>query len=212
MLYSFNMHAFLTIAVIHLLGLISPGPDFAIIVKQSIGQTRRNVIWTALGLGCGMALHTTYCLLGIGLLISQSILLFNTIKYVGAIYLLYIGWKSLTAKKSVTKIEAKTEEMTMTAVKALRIGFLCNALNPKATLFMLALFTQVINPATPLAVQAFYGLYIAFATFLWFSTLGSILTTNVIRQSIDSIHIWAERTMGVVLIALGLKVAFSTKQ
>ncbi len=206
------MHAFLTIAVIHFFALISPGPDFAVILKQSIGQPRKNVTWTSLGLGLGMALHALYCLLGIGLLISESIVLFNTIKYVGAIYLLYIGWKSLTAKKSATLTIEHKREQTMSAWKALRMGFLCNALNPKATLFMLALFTQVMSPATTLSMQIFYGVYMATVTFLWFSTLGSILTTNVIRHHIDAIHIWAERTMGAVLIALGLKVALSTRQ
>jgi threonine/homoserine/homoserine lactone efflux protein len=100
----------------------------------------------------------------------------------------------------------------MSPWKALKIGFLCNALNPKATLFFLALFTQVIDNSTPLSMQLFYGLYMSAATFVWFSTLGSILTMQSVRRHIDAFHLWAERFMGAVLIGLGLKVAFATRK
>lgn len=206
------MQAFLTVALIHLLAVASPGPDFAVIVKQSLSQPRRNVLLTALGFALGMLLHTTYCLLGIGLLISRSILLFNTIKWIGAAYLLFIGWKALTSKYHKQESMHVEKKPPMKAVRALRMGFLCNALNPKATLFILAVFTQVINPSTPTAVQLFYGLYMAFATFAWFAMIGSALTTGAVRKRIGVIHLWAEKCMGVVLIALGLKVAFSGRK
>ena len=114
------------------------------------------VKWTAFGVGLGILVHVTYCLLGIGLIISQSILLFNTIKLIGAAYLLFIGWKALTTKHSSAQTDGiMHKEAVMSASTAMRIGFLCNALNPKATLLFLALFTQVIDPQTPLFVQIF---------------------------------------------------------
>ena len=219
------MSSFLTIAIIHLLALMSPGPDFAIMVKQSLSQPRRIVLWTAAGVALGILVHVAYSLLGLGLIISRSIVLFSVIKLLGAGYLIFIGWKSLTAKAPHSPSPAPCPpkpwrrrdggggrgEGVMSVGRALRVGFLCNALNPKVTLFFLALFTQVIDPRTPLIVEIFYGLFMSAQTFTWFALLGSVLTLNPIRSSLDMIHLWAERVMGVVLIALGIKVALSTR-
>ena len=207
------MSAFLTVALVHLLGMASPGPDFAIVVKQSITQSRKTVIWTALGVALGILVHSAYSLVGIGFIIAKSIVLFTTIKLIGAAYLLFIGWKALHSKKlDSSLLSTNTAVQQMSAWHAIKIGFLCNALNPKATLFFLALFTQVIDPSTPILIQLFYGIYMSVVTFLWFSTLGSVLTMNAIRKRIDAFHLWAERVMGVLLIALGLKVALSTRE
>lgn len=207
------MSAFLTIAVIHLLALASPGPDFAIIVKQSLSQPRRIVLWTALGVALGILVHVAYSLLGLGLIISQSIVLFSIIKFLGAAYLIYIGWKSIRAKAPAhDDVQSRRSASAMSILKALRVGFLCNALNPKVTLFFLALFTQVVDPSTSIAVQLLYGLFMSVQTFLWFSMLGSVLTLHPIRSSLDVIHLWAERVMGAVLIALGIKVALSVRE
>lgn len=206
------MSAFLTVAVIHLLGVASPGPDFAIIVQKSLSQPRKVVLWTALGIGLGILVHVAYSLLGIGIVIARSVVLFSTIKLLGAAYLIFIGWKAMRAKPSnVVGEAAATRAPAMPPFEAFRVGFLCNVLNPKATLFFLALFTQVIDPGTPAALQLFYGLYMSVATFLWFSMLGSVLTMRRIRSSFEAVHHWAERAMGAALIALGVKVAISTR-
>ncbi|MBI3331692.1 LysE family transporter [Candidatus Peregrinibacteria bacterium] len=204
------MSAFLTVAVIHLLAVMSPGPDFAIITKQSLTRSRRSAIYTAAGLGFGIMVHVLYSLLGIGLVISQSIVLFNTIKYIGAAYLIYIGWKALTAKAPVHASEDSPHRTSdITAWQSLRMGFLCNVLNPKASLFFLALFTQVIAPETPLGIQLFYGVYMSLATFVWFSFVASVFSLSAIRRFFKRIQLGLERTMGAILILLGLKVALT---
>ncbi len=207
------MSAFLTIVLIHLMGVASPGPDFLIVTRNTLTYSRRSGIWTAIGLGLGILVHVSYSLLGIGLLISQSIILFNTIKYLGAAYLLYIGWQALTHKASATKNNEiqKREQKDLAPMNALRIGFLTNVLNPKVTLFFLALFTQVISPATPLLVQIGYGLYMSLATMVWFSGIASMLSLTAIKRRFEMIQSAAERVMGGLLILLGLKVALSAK-
>lgn len=208
------MQAFLTIALIHLLAVISPGPDFAIIVKQSVTQKRTTIYWTALGIALGILVHVGYSLLGIGFIVAQSILLFTTIKLLGAAYLIFIGVKALFAKKQVGSVtDSLTKiENSHSPWQAVRIGFLCNALNPKVTIFFLALFTQVIDQHTPVALQLGYGLYMAFQTFAWFALLGSVLSMQLIRRHTDAFHHWTEKVMGAVLIALGLRVAFATRE
>ncbi len=206
------MSVFLTIAVIHFLALISPGPDFVMVTKNSLSYSRKTGIVTSLGIAFGLGVHSLYCLLGIGLLISQSILLFNIIKYIGAAYLLFIGWKALMSKsKKSTTVETLQTQSDITFFQALSQGFLCNVLNPKATLFMFALFTQIIDVTTPTVIQSMYAIYMSMATFVWFSFLASVFSIPNIKRFFSKAQTTIERVMGVVLIALGLKVALSNR-
>lgn len=204
------MKEFLLIAGIHLLAVMSPGPDFAMVLRNSLVYSRRVGILAAVGLGLGILLHVSYSLLGIGLIISQSIVLFNIIKLLGAGYLIYIGIKSLFAKKE----EAAASDHTFNESKknisnfaAIRLGFLTNALNPKATLFFLALFTQVINPETATFIKVLYGLEMSAVTFAWFALVALLLTHKRVNRAFSGIKHYLEKVFGGILIALGIKVA-----
>jgi RhtB (resistance to homoserine/threonine) family protein len=203
---------FITIVIVHLLAVASPGPDFAMVLRQSIVAGRTPALWTSIGIGLGILVHVAYCLLGLGLVISQSIVLFNLIKLIGACYLLYVGWKSLRAQPAEQTAENPAGGVPIpAAAQALRIGFLTNALNPKATLFFLALFSVVIDPGTPAAVQLGYGLYMSLATAAWFCGLSLFLTQPKVRRFFSRFGHWAERLMGALLLALGLKLALASR-
>ncbi|EIK95250.1 lysine exporter protein LysE/YggA [Pseudomonas sp. M47T1] len=201
---------FLTVALIHLLAVASPGPDFAVVVRESVAHGRRAGTWTALGVGTAIFLHVGYSLLGIGLIVSQSIVLFNLLKWLAAAYLLYIGFKAIRAKPAAPGAETLVAEpVERTAKGAYVAGFMTNGLNPKATLFFLSLFTVVINPHTPLLVQAGYGVYLAFATALWFCLVAMLFSQQRVRAGFARMGHWFDRTMGAVLIALGVKIALT---
>jgi len=201
---------FLTVALVHLLAVASPGPDFAVVVRESVTQGQRAGLWTALGVGSGIFVHIAYSLLGIGLIVSQSILLFNLFKWLAASYLVYLGWKALRARP---QLEAATLTAgpvpTRRARQAFTVGFVTNGLNPKATLFFLSLFTVVISHDTPLAVQAGYGLYLACATTLWFCLVAWLFSRDRVRAGFARMGHWFDRVTGAVLIALGARLALS---
>ncbi|MDH4569372.1 LysE family translocator [Pseudomonas sp. BN414] len=201
---------FLTVALIHLLAVASPGPDFAIVVRESVAHGRRAGTWTALGVGTGIFVHVAYSLLGIGLIVSQSIMLFNALKWAAAAYLLYIGIKALRAKPAdPVAAEAALMAGERSPRGAFVTGFVTNGLNPKATLFFLSLFTVVINPHTPLAIQAGYGVYLAFATAAWFSLVALLFSQRRVRAGFARMGHWFDRLMGAVLVGLGVKLAFT---
>lgn len=207
------MSAFFTIAIVHLLAVMSPGPDFILITKHALTMSRRIGMWTAAGIALGILVHVAYSLLGISLIISQSVVLFNVIKYIGSAYLIYIGWKALTHRNEQASPDALLEKTknSLTSFAALRMGFLCNVLNPKVTLFFLALFTQVIGPTTPIAVQVGYGLYMCVQTFVWFAFLTQCLSLGIIKRQFERIQEVFTRVMGSILIALGLRIALSSR-
>lgn len=199
----------LTVALVHLLAVISPGPDFVMITRNSLVYSRRTGFYSAIGLGLGILVHIFYSLVGIGVLIAKSILLFNIIKFLGAAYLIYIGYKSLTSKPSNLHLSSQKNKNDISRIKALSIGFITNVTNPKATLFFLSLFTLVINPDTPLFVKLFMGAEMSVVTFLWFAFVAYIISHPVVKERVGKAQHFAERFIGVVLIGLGIKVALS---
>lgn len=205
---------FLTVAVIHLLAAISPGPDFVVVSRNSLTYSRKIGIYTGLGIALGLSVHIAYSMLGIGLIISQSIVLFSVIKLLGAGYLLYIGYKMLKSKPATHEsLESHDErpQKLLTPLGAVKNGFLVNVLNPKATLFFLALFTQVIDPVTPSYIKLLYGIEMMIMTFVWFAVVSIIFSHKVLRAKISKAQHIVDKCTGFILILLGLKVIMSSK-
>jgi len=199
---------FITIAILHLLALMSPGPDFIMVTRNSLGHSRKAGILTALGLSLGMVIHVAYSLLGLAYIIAQSVVVFNVIKVLGGLYLVYLGIKSLMAKPGEPIATEQNPEpaSALSDIGAVRIGFLTNVLNPKVTLFFLAVFTQVISAETPLVIKVLYAAEMALATFLWFSFVAYMFSHNSVRSRIAKIQKYIDRTFGTILILSGLKV------
>jgi len=197
---------FLTIAVAHLFAVASPGPDFVIVTRQSVTGGTRLGIWTSVGVGLGILVHVSYCILGVAILLSQSPALFNAMKYIAAGYLCFLGFQSIRASFDPVSADQVDQQTEMSIKQAFWSGFLTNGLNPKATLFFLALFTVVIDISTPTAVQIAYGVYLAFATFVWFAFLSTILGKPAVREFMLRAGSWFERGMGIVLIFLAVQI------
>lgn len=203
---------FLTVAVLHLLAVMSPGPDFFMISRNSLIYSRRTGILSALGLALGILVHVTYSIVGIGLIISKSIVLFSTIKLLGAGYLIYIGYKSFKSKPVHEQdIALQQKPPDLTTFEAIKIGFLTNVLNPKATLFFFSLFSQVIHTSTPIGIKVFYGIEMSIATFIWFAFLVLLFTHSRIKDRLSKFQHYVSKTMGLILIALGIKIALSRR-
>ena len=202
---------FLTVAIIHLLAVASPGPDFAVVLRQSLCKSRSVALWTSAGIGTGILFHVTYSLIGIGLLIAQSIWLFTALKMVGALYLLYVAWQCLHARPlDASALDAAAGDATG-HWQAFRLGLLTNVLNPKATLFFVALFSVVIQPDTPKWVQGIYGLWMSVATAVWFGMVSWLLSARRFREAFRRHVHRVERLMGVVLAGLAARLFLATR-
>lgn len=208
-----DMHAYiaewLTLIAVFSVAVISPGPDFVVAVRNALSYGRLSGFFTALGFGAGVLVHAAYTMIGIAALIAQSVMLFSIIKFAGAAYLFYVGFKALRSQGFTGDVTAQAKTTPISAAAAFRSGFITNLLNPKATLFFLALFTQIVGPATPHAVQAVFGLTCAIMVTLWFTAVAMFLTTPAIRNRFLKISKWVDRTCGAVFIALGLKLALA---
>jgi threonine/homoserine/homoserine lactone efflux protein len=120
--------------------------------------------------------------------------------------------KSTPKKTTEDKMLMTIETPSMSPATAIKSGFLTNVLNPKATLFILAVFTQVITPATPKWIQLGYGAEMVVATAVWFSIVSFFLSTDFISRKIQSSKGIIEKVTGVVLTALGIKILLGPAQ
>lgn len=196
-----------TVTIIHLLALISPGPDFIVAVKNSLTYSRKVGVYTALGFGLGITIHLFYCVGGLAILISQSIIIFNILKLLGAGYLIFIGLKTIISKPSTVKFNNTSNKSEISAIKAVEIGFLTNVLNPKATLSLLSLFTIVISPDTPNYILAILCAIMIFSTIIWFTLVSIFFTQKRIITAYNKIQGVFNKVLGGLLIGLGITVA-----
>lgn len=201
---------FLTIVVAHALAVASPGPDFALVLRQSLAHGRRVAIWTSLGIGAGISLHVAYSLLGISLLLHGSERAFNVLKYAGAAYLAWLGIQALRAQpRGDAEAGLAANSRGPTRQGAFVTGFLTNALNPKATMFFLALFPMAVSAATPGLVRLGYGMWVIVYTGAWFCLVSVVFTRQEIRDRFLRHGHWIDRALGVVFLGFAAGLAFA---
>ncbi len=201
------MQEFISISLLITLAAISPGPDFAVVTKNSLMYSRKAGLFTALGVSVSLLIHASYCTLGLAIIISQSLLLFKLIKYAGAAYLIYLGIKGLLAKRDTHTIHVQHLKRQVTASQMFYEGLLCNLLNPKAIMFLLAFFTLVIKPNNPLLIEMGYGIEIAAIHMTWFSALSYLLTHSSVKNYLSRIQYYIVKAMGALLVAFGIRIA-----
>ncbi|PMZ95075.1 MULTISPECIES: LysE family translocator [unclassified Pseudomonas] len=198
------MNELIAVALFTILAVISPGADFAMVTRSSYAQGRTAGLAAAAGIALGVQVHVLYTVLGIAVIISQTPTLFLAMKVVGAGYLLYLGYKSLT---NTTRIELDGLSRGASSVaSALRTGFLTNALNPKTMLFVVSAYTQVVRPGSPLALDFAYGAFMSFAHWAWFSLVAVFFSSARLRAAMIERQRTVDRVIGVALIGLGLAV------
>ncbi|MFJ3883398.1 LysE family translocator [Streptomyces sp. NPDC090077] len=197
----------IAVAVITLLAVISPGADFAMVVRNSYLYGRPTGLFAAAGVAAGVLVHVSYTMLGVGLLIASSTALFTAIKLAGAAYLVWIGIRTFRARAELTvDLEAGPG---LTRVGALRSGFLTNVLNPKTTLFVVSTFTQVVDPGTSGWQQAGYGLFMAAAHLVWFGAVALFFSNARLRERMLKAQKALNRAIGSVLVGLGVGLGFA---
>jgi RhtB (resistance to homoserine/threonine) family protein len=206
----FYWREFLTIVVAHALAVASPGPDFAIVLKQSLSHGRRAAIWTSVGIGCGLSVHIAYCVLGLGLLLKSSVTALTVVKYLGAAYLAYVGVQALRARPRDGDVDLASLTTTPSDRSAWVTGFLVNVLNPKAALFFISLFPLAVSGQTPKVIQIGYGVWMTLATMGWFSVVACVFTRDGVRRKFLRHGHWIDRALGLVFIGFALSLALAT--
>ncbi len=196
----------LSVSVIAIFMAVSPGADFVMITRNSVFYGRSAGLYSALGISLAIWVHVAYSIAGLAIIISNSIVLFSILKYLGAAYLIYIGWKTFRSKAEIN-ITDESKKENLSTFSAFKIGFITNSLNPKTTIFFLSIFTQVVNAQTPLWLQIVYGIIISLSHLVWFSAVSVFLSQPLFLRRFQEWKNAIEKVIGSLLIGFGLKVA-----
>ncbi|NVO00661.1 MAG: LysE family translocator [Geobacteraceae bacterium] len=189
---------------------VAPGPDNIFVLSQGILRGRRAAIITALGMCSGITVHTTAAALGISAIFYSSAALFNLVKYAGALYLLYLAYKTFRSSSSFSL--ATSSELGSSAL--FRRGLVMNLLNPKVALFFLAFLPQFVTPAAGnvpfqmilLGVLFMIQASVIFSLIGWFSgSIGTVLQEN------PKLSRYFDLLTSGVFAALGLRLALTER-
>jgi threonine/homoserine/homoserine lactone efflux protein len=195
---------FFSAALAHLLAVMSPGPDTAIIFHQSFVKGRDQLIITALGIGFGIFIHCFFAISGISLLIYSSAEAKFFIKCLGALYLLYLGISFFITKKS-----SKSKDTKVLFKNPFVIGLVTNLLNIKAFLFTVSLFSFInLDPSSLMSI--IYLLYFPIITAAWFCFVTYALTHNSMGDIFNKHSNNIQFASSVFIAGLGLLILLQT--
>ena len=205
------MTEFLSLTLIVALSIISPGPDFAVVVRNSLAYGRASACYTALGIALANLCHSLINLLGLGVIFTQSQTSFRVMKVVAAFYLVYLGYQGLKARKNATSTPnaRQNTKMLIKSHHGFYNGFITSILNPKAFLFLLSFFAVILSPQTPLLHQVAYGFWIASLAGAWFVLVAFVFTSDRMNQKMVALKHWLERITGGILITIGANLLIS---
>jgi len=199
----------LFVASISLLGMLSPGPDFFLVIKNAARYPKAAAMMTSLGVICGVITHMSYCVAGLAVVITTTPWLFDMLKYVGAAYLIWVGIQALFSRSNSRMNLDGLEPQKIKLHKAFVQGYLCNLLNPKATLFFLAMFTQVLQVNSSVGEKLWYASIIIGLSAIWWPLLSLLIQSAPVRRGLAKAQKIVDKLLGGVLIGLGIKVALS---
>jgi threonine/homoserine/homoserine lactone efflux protein len=197
-----------------LIFVVSPGIDTMFVLNKSVIQGKKTGFYAAMGICTGVLIHTTLAAFGLSLLLAKSVLAFSIIKYLGAAYLIYLGFFKLISQKKSQQALAPTVNAASSVGKTFLAAVLTNILNPKVAIFFLAFFPQFISPVAITSALPFIvlGSAYAFLSLFWFSILALFAGafTNKL-QSNSLFNYWLNRCSAVIFIVMGLKIAFTKR-
>ena len=182
--------------LLNVLGVISPGPDFATVTSYGLTGSRRAAFLAAFGIVTALVIHVFYCVSGIAFFLHSSPKILNCIRICGALYLGYLGLKMLYRNGSTDPSSAPTMKNAFVA------GFYTNLLNPKATVFLLSLFSRFATSMNTLGEKIAFAVSIPIIALAWFSFLAYFLTHPHFLPFLQAHRRKFMLIMGVVLLAL----------
>ncbi|WP_353669101.1 LysE family translocator [Marinomonas sp. THO17] len=197
-----------TLALVHFVALISPGPDFALVVQNASRYGRQTGFYIALGLSLGILIHAVLSITGISLLVHQQPILFRLLQCLGAGYLLYLGVGALIScyrhwQHQTSLTHSQDKALLSQKQQAFSKGLLTNLFNPKALVFFISLMSSLIPASMSWAGKGSALLIIWGLSLAWFSALAWLLTKASSQALLARLSRYIDLVCGVLFCLLG---------
>ena len=200
------MTEFFTVVVLHMFAVMSPGPDFFLISRQSIRYGRKIALWTAGGIGTGILFHSGLAVTGMLIILSSNDLYLIALKLICSFYLIYLGLNSLLNVSNFDDDIINKDKWTRAG--GFTVGLITNITNIKALLFFISLFGIVLNSTSNFSLML-YGLYMAVMTFVWFALVSYIFTRYIFKEKFLKFFGVFEKFLGLSLVIIALQILLS---
>ena len=191
---------FVQVFTVCLLGAMSPGPSMAIVINNAIFKGRYNGILTSIGHGIGIAVYATFAVLGLGLIIKTNIFIFNGLKILSIIFLIFIGVKSTFNKEKFDFEKKDIKENTISFFQ----GFSISILNPKILVWFIAIYSQFMSTDNELLFNIYLVSIAGIIDACWYIILSLAVTTASALSFFQTKITFIQRIQGFFFIALGL--------
>jgi len=203
---------FLTVAMVHLIALMSPGPDFFFVSQTAASRSRREAMMGVVGISLGVMVWAGVALLGLNLILQKMAWLHQIIMVGGGLYLCWMGWQLLRSARSQNAQTAPAEEVKVALPKPGRSfirGLLTNLSNPKAVIYFGSVFSLFVGE--DVGAGARWGLFalITGETFIWFSLVAIIFALPAMRRGYQRMAKWIDGLAGVLFTGFGLHLIFT---
>ena len=193
--------------VTQIFAMMSPGPDMFLIIRNTLNQPgKQAATFTILGIAAGLSVHIALSIAGLAIILTQSDLVYSIVRYLGAAYLAYLGIMALLSRAPIEIQEGKIASDQKPAKEAFREGLFTNLLNPKVTLYILSLFTQLIDLASPMWQKLVYGSVLVLEAVMVWLLFASVIGLPVVRKLTQKWSLWIDRLFGLILIGIALSV------
>ena len=186
--------------IVCLLGAMSPGPSMAVVIHNAIFKGRYNGILTSIGHGIGIAIYATFAVLGLGLIIETNIFLFNSLKILSIIFLIFIGMKSIFNKEKLNLEKKDIKEKTISFLQ----GFSISILNPKILIWFIAIYSQFMSINNELIFNIYLISIAGIVDAFWYIFLTLAVTTASALTFFQTKILLIKKVQGFLFVAIGL--------
>ena len=199
-----ELTAWFSLAVLCLLGAMTPGQSFIVILKHSTAGGRLNGLVASIGHGFGVMLYAIATVIGLALVVKQTPWLFDAIRYSGAAFLVWLAYKALTSNPQNASLSVA--QISVTLKQSFYEGLMISFLNPKLAIFFLALFSQFLNDAAGWQHNIIMVATVSGIDTLWYCVVALVLSHSTMLAKLRNNIGIIEKCSGVVLLAVALRV------
>ena len=204
---------FFTVALAHFIALLSPGPDFLLVVKSGVRNDKRSAMGVAFGIACANAFYIALCLIGVGAILAASITAMMVLKLIGGLFLTYLAVMALKARKqnydflktAATQPAGKKSSFGREFLTGLASGIF----NPKNPLFYVSLFTLVLNKEVGIGFKVALGVWMTAVVFLWDAAIIFVLSRQKVRSVFNGVAFYIDKVAALILGAIGFTMVRS---
>ena len=195
---------FILLASAHFLALLSPGPDFFLILQTTLRLPLRYAISVCAGISLANGIYLAVAILGLEM-VRDNPLLTQILKYAGALYLIYLGIMLLRAPRNQLATEKSSNFLQQpSVVKQFNLGCLSGILNPKNIIFYFSIFTVMVSPETPLYIRCLYGLWMTSIVFIWDAMIALCIGNKRVKCILGESIFYIEKISGIMLTFFGV--------